>query len=198
MFRESLGDLSTVNFDEKYDDDSIYDVPKLDLPLNTSLENINLIEITHKIVKLTISQHVMYTIQLHLSLSQKSDTSQQIDQYFTIFRRYRDFIWLQNQLENTYPGILLPPFPRKTAFENSKDSVIERRKRGFSRFLKRLCCHQELKSSYILYTFLSMPFIGDVQKATSSLASSHFVQPHIKWRIKIGLIRRRSYSYLVI
>jgi sorting nexin-1/2 len=32
---------------------------------------------------------------------------------FTVLRRYRDFLWLYNQLTLKNPGVIVPPLPEK-------------------------------------------------------------------------------------
>ena len=51
---------------------------------------------------------------------------------FFVRRRYRDFVWLRNQLTNSFPGAIVPPLPEADATlllgeDRFSDAFIERR-----------------------------------------------------------------------
>jgi len=55
-----------------------------------------------------------------------------------VVRRFNDFAWLQNKLEEVYLNVLVPPIPEKDALFRFDPDVIGYRKRELNRFLGRL------------------------------------------------------------
>jgi len=56
-----------------------------------------------------INQHTVYTVRTRTSSShfRKQD--------FSVLRRYRDFLWLFERLNENNPGVIVPPPPEKAA-----------------------------------------------------------------------------------
>ena len=50
--------------------------------------------------------------------------------YFTVDRRYSDFVWLREELGNVYPAIIIPSLPEKAVIGNMESGFVEARKRG--------------------------------------------------------------------
>eukprot|EP01095_Lingulamoeba_sp_RSL-Kostka_P009556 TRINITY_DN3322_c1_g2_i2.p1 TRINITY_DN3322_c1_g2~~TRINITY_DN3322_c1_g2_i2.p1 ORF type:complete len:571 (+),score=212.34 TRINITY_DN3322_c1_g2_i2:36-1748(+) len=79
-----------------------------------------------------------------------------------IFRRYSDFVWLQDELLNNHKGIIIPPLPDKSVIQTNKlfgndrlsSAFTEYRKRELERFLKRISNHPTLCTSKYLQLFL--------------------------------------------
>jgi sorting nexin-1/2 len=51
---------------------------------------------------------------MHFIINQTTSTAFR-SQDFTVLRRYRDFLWLYNQLTLGNPGVIVPPVPGKHA-----------------------------------------------------------------------------------
>ncbi|KNC47304.1 uncharacterized protein AMSG_03739 [Thecamonas trahens ATCC 50062] len=75
----------------------------------------------------------------------------------SVIRRYRDFLWLHDQLQATQPGIIVPPLPEKVALGRFHVDFIEHRRRELERFLVRLTRHAHIKTSSVLARFLADP-----------------------------------------
>ena len=56
-----------------------------------------------------LNQHTVYTIR-----TRTSSTSFR-KQDFSVLRRYRDFLWLSERLNENNPGVIVPPTPGKAA-----------------------------------------------------------------------------------
>ncbi|KAJ3303857.1 Sorting nexin mvp1 [Kappamyces sp. JEL0829] len=73
-----------------------------------------------------------------------------------VYRRYSDFLWLQDVLLKKYPYRIITSLPPKKAV--GVDSVfIERRRRGLSRFLNFVGNHPVLSLDPIFKAFLTSP-----------------------------------------
>ena len=56
----------------------------------------------------------------------------------SVARRYNQFLWLREILIKQYPGVFVPPVPKKVTFKNMQDERIEERRVDMERFLRRL------------------------------------------------------------
>ena len=71
---------------------------------------------------------------------------------FFVRRRYRDFLWLRQQLDDAYPGAIVPPLPPpdkpyKGEFDRFSTHFIQRRQAGLELFLRRVAAHSTLAGS---------------------------------------------------
>lgn len=80
-------------------------------------------------------------------------------------RRYKDFLWLREQLFNGNPGVIIPPLPEKSYLgtvekfiSSAVDSkaLLEYRQRALTKFLTRVGEHPVLQLSKDLQLFLEM------------------------------------------
>lgn len=67
--------------------------------------------------------------------------------YFTVDRRYSDFVWLREELAKTYPAIIIPALPEKAVLGNMESSFVEARKRGLQKFLTKVAGNPTLVES---------------------------------------------------
>eukprot|EP01137_Pigoraptor_chileana_P024084 Opistho-2@91471 len=75
----------------------------------------------------------------------------------TVRRRFRNFLWLYEQLIETYPGTIVHPPPKKNfmgKFASEESGFVERRRLELERFLQRLAVHPTLRDSPALRNFL--------------------------------------------
>lgn len=73
---------------------------------------------------------------------------------FTVTRRYRDFLWLYNQLISNNPGAVVPPPPEKQAVGRFDNNFVEARRAALERMLKRTATHPILQHDADLKLFL--------------------------------------------
>ena len=74
-----------------------------------------------------------------------------------LFRRFSDFTWLEEQLIEKFPGLLIPPLPDKAALAVTgrfTAEFIAERARGVQTFLDRIAMHPELGGSSEVDHFL--------------------------------------------
>lgn len=69
-------------------------------------------------------------------------------------RRYRDFLWLYNQLHNNNPGIVVPPPPEKQAVGRFDADFVESRRQALERMLNKCAAHPILQHDGDLKLFL--------------------------------------------
>lgn len=69
-------------------------------------------------------------------------------------RRYRDFLWLYNQLTNGNPGVIVPPVPEKHALGRFQDEFVESRRIALERCLRKTVSHPMLYGDPDLKVFL--------------------------------------------
>ncbi|KAJ3220282.1 Vacuolar protein sorting-associated protein 5 [Dinochytrium kinnereticum] len=73
---------------------------------------------------------------------------------FTVSRRYRDFLWLYNQLTIRYPGVIVPPVPEKHAIGRFQDDFVESRRFALERCIKKIVSHPLLQLDEDVKMFL--------------------------------------------
>ena len=73
---------------------------------------------------------------------------------FTVARRYRDFLWLYNQLHNNSPGVVVPPPPEKQAVGRFDQNFVESRRAALERMLNKIASHPILQHDGDLKLFL--------------------------------------------
>ncbi|CAG9460656.1 unnamed protein product [Pedinophyceae sp. YPF-701] len=77
----------------------------------------------------------------------------------TVIRRFRDFDYLEAQLQRAFRGIVIPALPEKSAVQKfqMQDEFVEDRRRALQVFLCRVAFHPILGSSAELRQFLEQP-----------------------------------------
>lgn len=79
-------------------------------------------------------------------------------------RRYRDFLWLYEQLHKNNPGIVVPPPPDKQAVGRFESDFVESRRSALERMLNKIAAHLILQHDGDLKIFLeSESFTVDVK-----------------------------------
>ncbi|GME24813.1 putative sorting nexin 3 protein [Neofusicoccum parvum] len=73
---------------------------------------------------------------------------------FAVSRRYRDFLWLYNQLHNNNPGVVVPPPPEKQAVGRFDADFVESRRQALERMLNKCAGHPILQHDGDLKLFL--------------------------------------------
>ena len=74
--------------------------------------------------------------------------------FSAVLRRYSDFLWLYERLQDERPGAIVPPLPEKQPVGRFSPAFVEARRRELERFLRRVAIHPELQDSACLDTFL--------------------------------------------
>ncbi|KAJ6226366.1 sorting nexin [Anaeramoeba flamelloides] len=73
---------------------------------------------------------------------------------FVVTRRYKDFLWLHNNLYEDFPGVVIPILPGKKLISKFKERFVESRRAKFEIFLNRIKVHKLLHSSPYFKQFL--------------------------------------------
>ena len=73
-------------------------------------------------------------------------------------RRYSDFEWLRQTLQNYFSSCVIPPLPKKNKIgpDRFEETFLMKRKRYLEKFLNSLLYDPLIKNSPILYDFLSI------------------------------------------
>lgn len=69
-------------------------------------------------------------------------------------RRYNQFNWLHERLEEKYPNICIPPLPDKALKGNFEEEFIMKRKAKLELWLNRLSSHPVINESEVFIHFL--------------------------------------------
>lgn len=101
----------------------------------------------HKVGDLT-SSHTVYQVRTRTSSKAYRNPE------FTVSRRYRDFLWLYNQLHNNNPGVVVPPPPEKQAMNRFDQNFVESRRAALERMLNKAAAHPVLQHDGDLKLFL--------------------------------------------
>ncbi|KAJ2716359.1 Sorting nexin-3 [Coemansia spiralis] len=76
----------------------------------------------------------------------------------SVWRRYSDFEWLHDRLEQETSRVSIPPLPGKVFTNRFSDEVIETRREGLERFLQIVAGHPLLQTgSKVLVAFIQDP-----------------------------------------
>ncbi|RAR07012.1 sorting nexin 3 [Stemphylium lycopersici] len=111
----------------------------------------------HKVGDLT-SSHTEY------SVTTKTTSKGYRKPEFNVSRRYRDFLWLYNQLHNNNPGVIIPPPPEKQAVGRFEADFVESRRAALERMLNKSATHPILQHDSDLKLFLeSEAFTMDIK-----------------------------------
>jgi len=95
-----------------------------------------------------MSAHVEYKLHVKTTLSNFKNSE------FEVLRRYKDFVWLREQLAEKHKGYLIPPLPEKALLNRFNTEFLEYRRRELEKFLQRIIVHPVLSESVELQTFL--------------------------------------------
>ncbi|KAH3670983.1 hypothetical protein OGAPHI_000694 [Ogataea philodendri] len=100
-----------------------------------------------KVGELT-NAHIVY------SITTKSKSSLLKEEVSTVTRRYKDFLWLYNQLMNNHPGYIIPPPPEKQAYGRFDEKFIENRRLALEKMLIKISKVPVLQKDYDFIIFL--------------------------------------------
>ncbi|KAF9935410.1 Vacuolar protein sorting-associated protein 5 [Linnemannia zychae] len=95
-----------------------------------------------------ISPHIVYKVHV------KTNSTAFKSSDFTVQRRYRDFLWLYNQLTTHNPGVIVPPVSEKHALGRFQDEFVESRRIALERCLRKITAHPMLYGDPDLKIFL--------------------------------------------
>ncbi|KAJ3103930.1 Vacuolar protein sorting-associated protein 5 [Phlyctochytrium planicorne] len=110
-----------------------------------------------------LSAHVAYKVKT------RTNAPTYRNQEFAVTRRYRDFLWLYNQLTTRYSGIIVPPVPEKHAIGRFQDDFVESRRFALEKCIRKIVAHPLLQVDDDLRMFLeSESFAVDKRKEESS------------------------------
>ncbi|GAN01350.1 sorting nexin 3 [Mucor ambiguus] len=98
-------------------------------------------------------QKVGDAINAHIIYKQTNSPSYRSSE-FVVARRYRDFLWLYNQLTLGNPGVIVPPVPEKHALGRFQDDFVESRRVALERCLQKIVAHPMLYGDPDLKVFL--------------------------------------------
>lgn len=105
------------------------------------------------------SAHTVYKVSTKTS-SKAFKTSE-----FSVTRRYRDFLWLYDQLNRNAPGAIVPPPPEKQAVGRFSENFIEARRYALERMLDKIAKHPILRTDGDFKLFLeSETFSVDIKQ----------------------------------
>jgi len=90
-------------------------------------------------------------------------------------RRYSDFLWLHDRLEEEFIDVIIPPVPEKAFVNNTSSDIVEYRRRELEKFLKRVLRHSSLSKSQYVKSFLTANEQDMVQ---------HRTQKHVRPKIE--------------
>lgn len=102
----------------------------------------------------------------HIEYSVKTNTTSKAYRQpeFIVNRRYRDFLWLYNQLHSNCPGVVVPPPPEKQAMGRFESNFVESRRAALEKMLNKIAAHPTLQQDGDLKLFLeSEAFNVDVK-----------------------------------
>ncbi|KAK3816270.1 MAG: Vps5 C terminal like-domain-containing protein [Benniella sp.] len=109
-----------------------------------------------------ISPHIVYKVHI------KTNSTAFRSNDFTVQRRYRDFLWLYNQLTTHNPGVIVPPVSEKHAIGRFQDEFVESRRIALERCLRKMTAHPMLYGDPDLKLFLESESLVAEEKRQDS------------------------------
>ncbi|KAJ1564564.1 Vacuolar protein sorting-associated protein 5, partial [Cladochytrium tenue] len=117
-----------------------------------------------------INAHVTYKVKT------KTDCPGYRNSEFVVTRRYRDFLWLYTQLQERYPGAIVPPVPEKLAIGRFQLDFVETRRLALEKFVRKITAHRLLQEDADLRMFLeSETFAVDVNQKKREDSKTNFM-----------------------
>ncbi|ORZ27478.1 Vps5 C terminal like-domain-containing protein [Lobosporangium transversale] len=95
-----------------------------------------------------INPHIVYKVHV------KTNSTAFKSNDFTVQRRYKDFLWLYNQLTTHNPGVIVPPVSEKHAIGRFQNEFVESRRIALERCLRKMTAHPMLYGDPDLKLFL--------------------------------------------
>lgn len=128
--------------------------------LEKSIKNVDCLKLEKtKLNNLTILVNVSNPRQINNSLFSTNYVLYDIStpQFnWLVNRRYSDFIWLKDCLQNLFPGDLLPLLPKKKIGNRRfEQDFLNKRTQGLQKFLNDIVNNEKYKSTEVLSIFLS-------------------------------------------
>lgn len=74
----------------------------------------------------------------------------------TVRKRYSDFEWLHQKLNDHFINCIIPPLCKKNYMEQFNEDFISKRARALERFMNGIAIHPILKNSFIFYDFMTI------------------------------------------
>jgi len=130
------------------------------------------------VFKITVTDPVKQGDGMRSYISYKINTKTTLPQYqwkeFSVIHRYRDFVWLWEQLKIKYEHVIIPPLPEKAVTGNFEPTFIQLRRAALEKFLQRVAGHPVLRDSEDLQIFLEAndETLQSAKSARSSAAAS--------------------------
>ncbi|XP_062920659.1 sorting nexin-7 isoform X1 [Mobula hypostoma] len=94
---------------------------------------------------------------------------------YEVRRRYQDFFWLKDQLEQAHSTLILPTLPEKFAVrgivERFNEDFIEMRRKALHKFLNRIADHPTLSFNEDFKLFLTVQDLAPQKKIGSAFIS---------------------------
>jgi len=110
------------------------------------------------VFKITVTDPVKQGDGMRSYISYKINTKTTLPQYqwkeFSVIHRYRDFVWLWEQLKSKFEHVIIPPLPEKAVTGNFEPTFIQLRRGALEKFLQRIASHPVLQNSEDLQIFL--------------------------------------------
>jgi len=92
-----------------------------------------------------------------------------------VFRRFKDFVWLQETLVKFFPGVFIPPLPPKKILGSLDNSVVAERRIDLERFLNRAAAQAYVADSeaFTLFVTRTTTFEDAVKDLEKKLAAQN-------------------------
>ncbi|CBZ54972.1 putative PX domain-containing protein [Neospora caninum Liverpool] len=95
---------------------------------------------------------------------------------FACRKRYSDFEWLRMQLVQAFPGVFVPPIPRKQKLGRFDSSFVESRRQGLQEFLQRLFRRRHLAKCSVFVGWLTRSPEGGMDQFKKEVAARPLVE----------------------
>jgi len=111
-----------------------------------------------------MNAHVTYKVTTRTDL-ERFDSN-----LLCVHRRYSDFVWLQQQLADAFPGLIIPPLPEKHVIGRFNEPFLSQRQRSLESFLRRIASHEQLRDNQFVKAFLEADNLEETKERVARMS----------------------------
>ena len=178
-FNNPIKKENKIESDENYEQICLQKLKEQQLKEKDEVGKCQKIEKTELSKSNNINIKISFPEKIDKGVFKKSYISYLVETFpykFQVRKRFSDFEWLQNILNNQFFNCVIPPMPHKNYGDRFTEELILKRTRMLKKFLDGILIHPTMKHSEAFYEFLSVNSEEDfeeIKKKYNNLSNSN-------------------------